>query len=152
MSHSDAQERLIGALLRIPYQATIDHVRRHLADAGYTDLSIAHFSVFQHLPPGGARVTMLASSAQMTKQSMSALVEHLLERGYLERRPDPTDGRASLVTLTERGAALVLVARKAIQELEQEWNEYLGSERMEQLRTTLRDLANLIERQQGRTS
>lgn len=143
---------MIGALLRIPYQATFDRVRSHLADAGYTDLSIAHFSVFQHLPPGGARVTTLAASAQMTKQSMSALVDHLLERGYLERRPDPSDGRASLVNLTAHGEALVLVARGAIQELEREWDTYLGDGRLEQLKQTLRDLASLIEQQHRRAS
>lgn len=149
MAQTQPQERLIGALLRIAFQATVERVRERLADAGYTDLTMAHFSVFQHLPPGGARVTTLAMKAQITKQSMSALVEHLERQGYLERRPDPGDRRASVVDLTARGEALVQVARGAIEELEREWAEHLGSERMEQLRSTLRDLASLIEQQQG---
>ena len=145
-----APERLIGALLRIAFQATVERVRRQLAAAGYTDLSPAHFTVFQHLPPGGARVTSLAARSHMTKQSMSALVEHLLQRGYLERRPDPTDKRASVVDLTPRGAALVQVARGAIEELEREWGAQLGEERIAHLKDTLRDLVHLIEQQETR--
>lgn len=138
-------ERLIGALLRIPFQATVARVREHLSRAGFTDLTMAHFQVFQHLPPRGARITALAAQAQMTKQSMGVLVEHLEQRGYLERRPDPRDKRASLINLTARGRALVEVARAAILELEQEWELQLGTDRMHQLRSTLRVLVSLIE-------
>jgi DNA-binding MarR family transcriptional regulator len=140
--------RLIGALLRIPFQATVARVRDRLTGAGFTDLTMAHFGVFQHLPPGGARITELAAQAQMTKQSMGALVEHLEQRGYLERRPDPTDKRASVVDLTARGRALVEVAREAIQELEHEWEVQIGGDRMNHLRRTLRELISLIEAEQ----
>lgn len=152
MATHEPRPHLIGALLRIAFQATVERVRERLADAGYRDLTMAHFSVFQHLPPGGARVTTLAMRAQMTKQSMSALVEHLERQGYLERRPDPADKRASVVDLTARGEALVLVARRAIQELELEWDARVGAARMEQLRGTLRDLAQLIEQVEGSES
>ena len=39
----------------------------------------------------------------MTKQSMAQLVAHLERHGYVERIPDPADGRAKLVRATERG-------------------------------------------------
>ncbi len=106
---------------------------------------MAHFSVFQHLPPEGARVSELAVQAQITKQSMGALVEHLEQQSYLERLPDPTDGRASIVRLTARGDALVQVARASVQALEREWEAYLGGPRMDQLLSALRDLIAHIE-------
>ena len=140
--------RLIGALLRIPFQATVERVRQQLVGAGFTDLTMAHFTVFQHLPPGGARVSELAVQAQITKQSMGALVEHLEQCGYLERCPDPKDRRASIVQLTDRGKALVGVARNALQGLEDEWEGYLGVDRMSQLRSTLHDLIYYVEAEQ----
>ncbi|HXF64813.1 MAG TPA: MarR family transcriptional regulator [Caldilineaceae bacterium] len=145
MSTQSNDDRLIGALLRIPFQATVERVRKHLAGAGFTDLTMAHYSVFQHLRPEGSRVSELAAQAQITKQSMGALVEHLERCGYVVRRPDPSDGRAALVQLTARGEALVQVARKAVQSIEMEWEAYLGSTRMEELRQTLRDLITYIE-------
>lgn len=137
--------RLIGALLRIPFQATVERVRHELTAAGFTDLTMAHFSVFQHLPPEGAHVSELAARAQITKQSMGALVEHLERRGYVERRPDPADRRASIVQLTERGRALVQVARAAVEGIEREWEAYLGLPRMDQLRSTLRELIAALD-------
>lgn len=148
MTTSSTDGRLIGALLRIPFQATVAHVRQQLVEAGFTDLTMAHFTVFQHLPPTGARVSALAVQAQITKQSMGALVEHLEQCGYVERRPDPTDRRASIVQLTDRGKALVGVARAALQELEDEWEAYLGADRMTHLRSALRDLIAYIEAEQ----
>ena len=145
MTTNHTDDRLIGALLRIPFEATVERVHQELSAAGFTDLTMAHFRVFQHLPPGGARVTGLAARAQTTKQSMGALVEHLEARGYLERSPDPTDGRASIVRLTERGQALVQVARRAVHALELEWQAYLGGARMNELQSTLRDLVAYIE-------
>jgi DNA-binding MarR family transcriptional regulator len=144
--------RKIGALLRIPFQATVECVRKKLEESGYTDLTMAHFTVFQHLPPGGARVSELAAQAQITKQSMGALVLHLERCGYLERHRDPTDRRASIVQLTARGEALVRVARSALQELEDDWDEHLGGDRMTQLRSTLRDLIALIESEQSQSA
>ena len=139
---------LIGALLRIPFQATVDRVRHELISSNFTDLTMAHFTVFQHLPPGGARVSELAAQAQITKQSMGALVAHLEQCGYLERHPDPMDGRANIVQLTERGHALVAVARSALQALEREWEACLSVERMTQLRSTLRDLITYMTTEQ----
>ncbi|HEV2590792.1 MAG TPA: MarR family transcriptional regulator, partial [Gaiellaceae bacterium] len=93
----------IGVLLRAPYQAVVERVSAGLAEAGFDDLRPAHTAVFQHIAADGSRLTDLAQSAQITKQSMGYLVDYLEQRGYLERRSDPTDRRASLVCLTERG-------------------------------------------------
>jgi len=39
----------------------------------------------------------------MTHQSMGELIDTLERRDYVERRPDPDDGRARLVCLTAKG-------------------------------------------------
>jgi DNA-binding MarR family transcriptional regulator len=139
--------RMIGALLRIPFQQTVARVHQRLMEAGYTDLRPTHFALLQQLRPEGMRVTELAGLAQMTKQSMGALVDYVEERGYIERVPDPKDGRAWLVRLTPRGREVEQVARAAIGELEAEWAQYLGNERFATLRSTLQDLVTFVESQ-----
>ncbi|WP_052889398.1 MarR family winged helix-turn-helix transcriptional regulator [Thermogemmatispora carboxidivorans] len=139
--------RMIGALLRIPFQQTVARVYQRLTEAGYTDLRPTHFVLLQQLRPEGMRVTELASLAQMTKQSMGAIVDYVEERGYIERIPDPRDGRARLVRLTPRGREVERVARAAIAELESEWAQYLGHERFAALRSALQDLVTFIESQ-----
>ena len=113
-----------------------------LADAGFDDLRPAHTAVFQHIDANGSRLTDLADRAQITKQSMGYLVDYLEQHGYVERRPDPSDRRAALVCLTERGWDQVRTALGIIAALEQEWTDALGEPRVEQLRALLDELGS----------
>ena len=96
---------MLGALMRAPLQALSSRVAADLVAAGFDELRPAQLVVFQHLNAGGSRVTDLAARAQMTKQSMGALVDDLERWGYVERVPDPNDRRARIVRRTSRGWA-----------------------------------------------
>jgi DNA-binding MarR family transcriptional regulator len=137
---------MLGALLRAPGAAIVERIASDLVAAGYSDIRPSHFSVFQQLPAEGGRLTLLAERAQITKQSMGALIDQLVTTGYLERVPDPADGRAQIIRRTARGWQVEQIARASISELESEWADALGAERMQQLRQTLTDLAELLER------
>ena len=127
----------IGILLRGPFQEIVSRIASGLAEAGFDDIRPAHTTVFQHIKAEGSRLSELAESAQLTKQSMGYLVDYLEEHEYVERRPDPTDRRASLIFLTERGWAEVREALSIIAAIEQEWAGRLGKQRLEQLRELL---------------
>jgi DNA-binding MarR family transcriptional regulator len=133
--------RHLGVLLRSSFYPFLDELFARLAAAGFDDLRPAHSPVFQHLERGGTRIGVLAERARMTNQSMGYLVDALERRGYVERTPDPTDRRAALVVITDRGRAQVTVARRLIAEIEREWEERIGSERMAALREALEALA-----------
>jgi len=133
-------ERMLGALLRIPFQAITERIAADLAAAGFTDLRPAYLAVFQHLEAQGSRLTDLAYRAQVTKQSMGALVDSLERWGYVERVPDARDGRARIVRRTERGWAVERAARASIRALEDEWTQQVGAERMRQCRAVLEEI------------
>ena len=103
--------------------------------------------MFQHLAFAGSRVTDLSERAEITKQSMSALVDHLVVGGYLERSVDPEDGRAKIIRRTERGMLLEQNARASIVALKEEWASALGAERLAECLAFLLDLAELLDRQ-----
>jgi DNA-binding MarR family transcriptional regulator len=130
----------LGVLLREPFLSLTEHVHTRLSESGYADIRPAHGTVMQFLDDDGTRVGVLAGRAQMTKQSMAELVAHLEARGYVERVPDPRDGRAKLVRATERGRGSYSVARAAIAEVEQRWAERLGKDRARLLRELLEAL------------
>src|SRR4051794_37001645 len=98
---------LLGALLRTCWQQVRERVQRDLASEGFSDLRPAHLAVFQHPSPRGMRVTALARRSGMTRQASTYLIDELERNGYIERRPDPSDGRATVVDLTERGEAAI---------------------------------------------
>jgi DNA-binding MarR family transcriptional regulator len=56
---------------------------------------------------GAARLTELAAGEGVSQPSMTALVGRLADAGLVQRRTDPGDGRAVLLTLTPAGAELL---------------------------------------------
>lgn len=133
----------LGILLRVPYQEVVRRVAAGMSDAGFDDLRPAHTVVFQHIDADGSRLTTLAERAQITKQSMGYLVDHLEQRGYVDRRPDPSDRRAALICLTERGWGVIRSSLAIIAGLEQEWADALGDEETTRLRDTLGKLGQI---------
>lgn len=54
---------------------------------------------------GDQTMTALAGSLGVTQRRVTALVDALASDGLVERRPHPTDGRSTVVTLTKAGLA-----------------------------------------------
>ncbi|MEM6846753.1 MAG: MarR family winged helix-turn-helix transcriptional regulator [Pseudomonadota bacterium] len=68
-------------------------------------LQTSHFGVLNHLHGrgDGKSLTYLAFAFQVTKGTMTNTVQKLSQRGLIEVRPDPHDGRGKLVYITETG-------------------------------------------------
>jgi len=134
-----------GLLLFIPYRALEQRVFRALAEAGFDDFTPAQARVLQRIGPDGTRLTELAEAAQVTKQTAGALVDQLERSGYVRRTPDPTDARARLVRIAERGAAAMPIADAVVAEVEAEWRAHLGERRWRQLREALTRLREITD-------
>lgn len=112
---------------------------RWLAGSPYKEIQPAHAAAIQPLwqRPDGVRLTELAQTARITKQSMGALVDSLEHAGYVERVDDPDDARAWRVRLTARGRQYGRDVRKFAQETERTLANRIGVRRLEELRKTL---------------
>lgn len=113
--------------------------------AGFGDVTDAQARLLMGLDDGGTRLSVLAARAQIAKQTATALVDKLERAGYVERVPDPTDGRARLVRATARARAAVPAAHAEEAAIEAEWTAYLGAKRMKALRTALEDLSEVTD-------
>jgi DNA-binding MarR family transcriptional regulator len=139
------QEELnLGLLLFIPYRAMEKAVLDALAAAGY-DMTVAQARVFQRIDQDGSRITDLAEAAVLTKQTVGFLVDQLERAGYVERTPDPRDGRARLVRVAARGAAAVQASMSVVAEVEARWTAHLGEARTVQLREALTMLREITD-------
>ena len=130
----------LAILLREPFRYGTERLHRRFAERGHTEIRPPHGDVMQFLDDGGTRVSVLAERAGVTKQSMAELVAHLEQLGYVERLPDPSDGRAKLVRATRRGQQLYAIAREIVAEIEADWTRRLGKAKMRQLRRLLEEL------------
>lgn len=88
-------------------------------------------------------MTDLARRARITKQSMGELVRELEDLGYVERRVDPGDGRARIITFSERGRRANEIGIAEILATEAQWAEDVGSERVRAMRETLERLTGV---------
>jgi len=134
---------LIGALLRLPWEAVQRHMLERLHESGFDDLDAAHLIVFQYPGPQGTRPSELATRLRISKQALNYLLGELERLDYLERRPDPDDRRSKRIALTPRGTAVGQRMREAVDEMETTWAHQLGSRRFAQLRNLLRELNQL---------
>ena len=134
---------LIGALLRVPWEAVQRHMLERLHERGFDDFDAAYLNVFQYPGPQGARPSELAIRLRISKQALNYLLGELERLDYLERRPDPDDLRSKRIALTPRGISAVGVIREAVSEMETTWAQQLGPKRFAQLRNLLRDLNQL---------
>jgi DNA-binding MarR family transcriptional regulator len=115
-----------------------------MAAAGLPEIRPAHTAIFQLLPPEGGRATELAERIGTSKQAVGYLIDYLELHGYLERVVDPRDGRAFIVRRTEKGWRVNQTARRLVEEIQSEWAERIGSDRMDELRRLLSELIDAL--------
>lgn len=115
-----------GSYLHALYNAMIANLDKRLAEKGYAAITPSHALVYENLDDAGARITSLAASVGITKQSMSALINKLEADGIVKRHSDPQDARAVLFRLTARGRTLRRKARRLNYQYEQKWAQKLG--------------------------
>ena len=125
-------------LLGLGFDAFTAELNDRVHATEFSDLRAGHGCVFGNIDPeSGSRLTELAERALMTKQSVGEVVTDLVQRGYVERVADPSDGRAKIIRLTERGRDAYVLGRQLIDEIERDWAERYGEQRLSALREAL---------------
>jgi DNA-binding MarR family transcriptional regulator len=118
---------------------------RSLNEAGHPAIRQGHGCVFRFIHEDGSRLTELAESSGLTKQAVGEVVADLEGLGYVERAPDPEDGRAKLIKLTELGGEARRTAVEIFEDIERQWAERFGAERV----AAMRELVEEIVEQSG---
>ena len=129
---------LVGLLAEVK-DAISDELYARLHEMGHGGIRPAHGCVFGFIDRGGGvRLTALADRSGLTKQAVGEAVADLERLGYVERVPDPSDGRAKIIRLTERGGQAAAAAEEIFADIERRFAAEVGDERFEEFRDTLR--------------
>lgn len=134
--------QLLGNLIRL-FRAEL--ATRGDGTAGVEGIRPAHLQVFGSIKADGSRLTDLAESSGLSLSAMAELVDSLQSLGYLDRRPDPADGRAKLVCLTEAGRAAINHGRRLIAGIEADWGEAIGEQRFSELADSMQALLDELD-------
>ncbi|MGW0019086.1 MarR family winged helix-turn-helix transcriptional regulator [Rhodococcus sp. NPDC003382] len=116
----------------------VDAIQEGVAARGFTDVRPSHGFAFARISSGDATASDLAEHLGVTKQAAGQLVDQLVDRGYVTREADPTDARARLLRLTDRGWACTRAADDAAREAVEQWRDRLDPATYAALGTALR--------------
>jgi DNA-binding MarR family transcriptional regulator len=116
----------IGQLLvRLLHHFRTELFEAEQAGQRFPGIRFAHLQIWGNVGTDGIRLTALAEHANLSLAACSELVNDLERLGYLERRPDPTDGRAKLIHPTTKGRDLLDEAGREVARLEARWRARL---------------------------
>lgn len=88
----------------------------------------------------------LAAMEKITTQSMSQILNHLLELGYITRRASKTDKRKAIIALSKTGGDILYKVRNERDEwLNKALNETCSAKELEILRRALTPLTRLVD-------
>jgi DNA-binding MarR family transcriptional regulator len=114
-------------------------IERDMAEAG--TISLAWYDVLLELnaaPDRRLRMQDLAARAVLSRTRISRVVSELEDAGYVERVPDPNDGRATLASITSTGrTALARAAPLYLRGIEEHFNRHLTETGRRAIATTL---------------
>jgi DNA-binding MarR family transcriptional regulator len=131
---------VLTGLLSLAFDAMITEFREEVEQSRFDDIRTTHACVFRYVKDPGLRLTEIAELANMTKQSVGEVVDDLVARGYVERVPDPADGRAKLICLTPKGKDAQEFGYDTFAAIEDRWAERYGAERVADLREILEEI------------
>jgi DNA-binding MarR family transcriptional regulator len=101
----------VAAALRVSIGLLLRRLRQVPAEG---ELTLPESSALARLDRGGpTTATALARLEQISPQSMGATLSALEQRGLVERRPDPGDGRRAVISLTGAGLQALRNKRNA---------------------------------------
>jgi len=124
--------------------AAIGKLHARLADLGHPNIRDSYGCVFGFIDiDDGSRLTELADASGLTKQAVGEAVTELEKLGYVVRLPDPGDGRAKIIKLTDLGLDALIKGRRVFAEIEADWAEQLGPELLASFRQAATRIAAL---------
>jgi DNA-binding MarR family transcriptional regulator len=105
--------------------------------AGHPDVTGGMIGLFRFAGVDQRRPSEIAVTARLSKQATNDMLRELEHLGYVERHPDPTDGRARIIRLTKRGQTLDLAVWNAGREVERSWRARFGARQWATFRDVL---------------
>jgi len=143
---SSAPTRHIGRLL---HELANDFQQRTLAKCkqrGHGKIRGAHSAILGHMNTTGLCLTELAHRVGISQQATGKLIKDLERNGYANSHTDARDKRSRIISLSERGVALIRDIEEILEEVRQEYRAALGDEAMRTFEHQLQSTARLINR------
>ncbi|MFC3172732.1 MarR family transcriptional regulator [Novosphingobium bradum] len=139
-----AEPRLVAQVMLATHSVLRGVMERLEAEGTYGKLSLAHVDYVYRLGEGGCSPGQLAEALGISKQACSRVLRELDEGRLIERRPNPADSRSTLLSLSERGRALIRDGRRAARGVLGEVEGAVGALLLDAMAEALADLCRAL--------
>jgi DNA-binding MarR family transcriptional regulator len=112
-------------------------IRAQLHAIGVDDLPRNGAFVLTNVDPSSGPRGDLSSDLGVSKQAVSQVIDVLVNRGYLQRRPDPNDRRRVTLNLTERGRQAMEAVVRGVEAVDRQLLEQVSAKQVAAMRVAL---------------
>ena len=112
-----------------------DGLQAHLQAHGWTEVTRPESMVMTNVVIGVQKPSEIARNLGVSRQSVHATINQMVEKGILELADDPEDGRAKIVVLSEVGQQMRQDANQAMTHMVAQLRRRIGG----------RNVSNLIK-------
>ncbi|MFB8003580.1 MarR family winged helix-turn-helix transcriptional regulator [Nocardia sp. NPDC056000] len=129
-----------GVLLGQAYQGFVQELHAHLAAHGHEVLGASYGYVLRTLAESALTASQLGEHLGITAQGAAKVVDEMVRHGYVERHPDPTDKRAKLLHLSDRGRDMLDTVRAFHADYERRLIARAGADQIASVRAVLGEI------------
>lgn len=133
------EEMLLRLLFRTTHAMNAE-MARGVRARGWTAFQPTFTTLLAHLDTEGTTITSLAARIGTSRQAVSQLARAIEAAGFVQRVPNPTDGRSILVRHTEAGRRLLLDALDVMAAIEADYGRRVGEAEIGDLKRLLTTL------------
>jgi DNA-binding MarR family transcriptional regulator len=137
MDGTDRSELATATLMRSARGAYAQSIRAELHAIGIDDLPRNGAFILVGIDPSGGPRQDLPSELGITKQAVSLVVDALVNRGYLDRHPDPDDRHRVTLEPTARGREVMDATRRGMEAVERRLEQHVSREQIDAMRAVL---------------
>ena len=151
----DFQARRFGSVARLLqdcYSTWRDRVLVKLVKRGHDRVGMSHSVVLRNMDIDGTPLSVITKRAGVSRQAVAKVASQLVVMGYVKTAPDPGDRRAKMLKLTPKGLTLFTDSMEIYDEVERGLVERIGRRRLEEFRSTLKEISQPVpaSRRRGR--
>lgn len=139
---AETRRTAIGRLLLMARRDFQKRVARRSREIGLEEFPDNMITLIPYIETEGTRNTDLARRAGISKQAVAKTIKICERLGFLERAPDPVDGRATLIRMSPRGLEMLVGMHRAIRDVNRDYENLLGKEGMANFRAALLTIIN----------
>lgn len=127
---------LFRLLLRVTRMMT-DETATRMQAHGITGMMPAYPRLLGNLDTEGTRLGALARKMGVTRQAAAQLAGEIEKAGFVNRKPDPEDGRGVIVTFTPKGRHALAKAVEVIADIEADCARVVGTAALDRMKADM---------------